>query len=234
MTQIFVTCFIPYSAEKRPDKNQVEWDAIHMKKVVKGEDLNGRFMFPINGVSTKIDAANVVYFRREIDRLFGARIAADHPYPVTVVPVPNGNGVVGQDNVFRTLQIANAVVENGFPGSEARDMLRWHEEMGKAHLNQRARMVDNHINALRVTCGCDKPVVLFDDFVTTGSQLAAAKIKLTEAGFNVVGVYSIFDVVGNGVRPELPGWRISERNPQRIADLFAQIPPLIRPEPTAG
>ncbi len=223
MTQIFVTCFIPYSAEKRPDKNQVEWDAIHMKKVVKGEALKGRFSFPINGVSTKIDAANVVYFRREIDRLFGARIAADHPYPVTVVPVPNGNGVAGQDNVFRTLQIANAVVGNGFPGSEARDMLRWHEEMGKAHLNQRARMVDNHINALRVTCGCDKRIVLFDDFVTTGSQLAAAKIKLTEAGFNVVGVYSIFDVVENGVRPEAPGWRIVERNPQRIADLFAQV-----------
>lgn len=233
MTQIFVTCFIPYSAEKRPDRNQVEWDAIHMKKVVKGEALNGRFTFPINGVPTKIDASNVVNFRREIDRLFGARIAADHPYPVTLVPVPNGNGVVGQNNVFRTLQIAEAIAAKGFPGSEAKDVLRWHEEMGKAHLNQRARMIDSHINALRVTCGSDKPVILFDDFVTTGSQLAASKIKLTDFGYNVVGVYSIFDVVENGVRPEAPGWRIVERNPQRIADLFAQVPLVVPPPPMA-
>lgn len=233
MTQIFVTCFIPYSAEKRPDRNQVEWDAIHMKKVVKGEALNGRFMFPINGLSTRIDGNNVIQFHREINQLFGTRISADHPYPVRIVPVPNGDGVVGQNNSFRTLQIASAVAAKGFPGSEATDMLRWYEEMGKAHLNQRARMVDNHVNALRMTCGCDKPIVLFDDFVTTGSQLAASKVKLTEAGYNVVGIYSIFDVVENGVRPDAPGWRVAERNPQRIADLFAQFPLVVPPAPIA-
>lgn len=234
MTQIFVTCFIPYSAERRPDTNQTEWDAFHMKKVVKGEDLKGRFMFPVNGVSTRIDASNVFQFHREINRLFGTRIASDHPYPVTIVPVPNGNGVVGHNSNFRTLEIANAIVKNGFPGSETRDMLRWNQEMGKAHLNQRSRMIDNHVNALRVTCGCDKPIVLFDDFVTTGSQLAASKIKLTEAGYNVIGIYSIFDVVETGVRPDAPGWRLVERNPQRISDLFSQISPVLPPGATYG
>lgn len=220
MTDISVACLIPYNAEHKDNRPQIEWEAIHMKRVVKAEPLNGSFNFIVNGVLTKIDKNNVAVFQHEINRRFAAKIAADHPYPVTVVPIPNGDGVIGQNNVFRTLSIARAFVGVMNNGSVCLDLLRWNAPVGKAHLGQRARRVDDHLDALQINGGTQLPVVIFDDFLTTGSQMAAAKIKLEEAGFNVVGCYTIFERLDAGVPVNPPGWRIATRSVMRIADFF--------------
>lgn len=220
MTDISVACLIPYNAEHKDNRPQIEWEAIHMKRVVKAEPLNGSFNFTVNGVLTKIDKNNVAAFQHEINRRFAAKIAADHPYPVAVVPIPNGDGVIGQNNVFRTLSIARSFVRVMNNGSVCLDLLRWNAPVGKAHLGQRARRVDDHLDALQINGGTHLPVVIFDDFLTTGSQMAAAKIKLEEAGFNVVGCYTIFERLDAGVPVNPPGWRIATRSVMRIADFF--------------
>lgn len=223
MTDISVTCLIPYNAEKKENRPQVEWEAIHMKRVVKAEQLNGSFNFWINGVYTKINKNNVGLFQREINKLFAEQIMAHHPYPVAVVPIPNGDGVIGQNNVFRTLRIATTIVNRMANGSICLDMLRWNAPVGKAHLNQRARRVDDHIAALRINGTTNLPVVIFDDFLTTGSQMAAAKIKLEEAGYNVVGCYTIFERLDAGVVVGPPAWKNTTRSVMRIADFFADL-----------
>ncbi|WP_327205648.1 phosphoribosyltransferase [Rhizobium beringeri] len=191
-----------------------------MKRVVKGEPLNGSFHFSVNGVYTKINKNNVGLFQSEINRLFAAKIVANHPYPVAVVPIPNGDGVLGQANVFRTFRIATTIVNRMNTGSVCLDLLRWHAQVGKAHLNQRARRVDDHLASLRINGTTNLPVVIFDDFLTTGSQMAAAKIKLEEAGFNVVGCYTIFERLDAGIAVNPPGWRIATRQPMHIADFL--------------
>ncbi|ANL39536.1 phosphoribosyltransferase [Rhizobium phaseoli] len=223
MTDISVTCLIPYNAEKKENRPQVEWEAIHMKRVVKAEPLNGSFHFWVNGVYTKINKNNVGLFQSEINKLFAAQIMAHHPYPVAVVPIPNGDGVIGQNNAFRTLRIATTIVNRMANGSVCLDMLRWNVPVGKAHLNQRARRVDDHLAALQINGTTNLPVVIFDDFLTTGSQMAAAKIKLEEAGYNVVGCYTIFERLDAGAVVNPPGWKNTTRSVMRIADFFANI-----------
>jgi hypothetical protein len=223
MTEISVSCLIPYNAEMKQSRTRVEWDAIHMKRVVKNEQLNNSFSFLVNGISTRIDRNNLPIFQQEINRRFRQKIMADHPYPVCIVPVPNGDGVVGQNNAFRTLQIARAIASRDLPGAEALDLLRWRELVGKAHLNQRARQVDDHIQALRINGTTGLPIVLFDDVLTTGSQMAASSQKMTEAGFNVVGRYAVFEVLEAGAQTDPPGWKTTTRNPLRIVDLFADL-----------
>lgn len=222
MTDISVTCLIPYNAEKKENRPQVE-DAIHMKRVVKAEQLNGSFNFWINGVYTKINKNNVGLFQHEINRLFAAQIMAHYPYPVALVPIPNGDGVIGQNNVFRTLRIAKTIVNRMANGSVCLDMLRWNALVGKSHLNQRARRIDDHLAAFRVNGATNLPIVIFDDFLTTGSQMAAAKIKLEEAGYNVVGCYTIFERLDVGVVVGPPAWKNTTRSVLRIADFFADI-----------
>jgi hypothetical protein len=223
MTEISVSCLIPYNAEVKKSRTEAEWDAIHMKRVIKNEALNHSFSFSINGISTRIDRNNLPIFKNEINRRFRQKIIADHPYPVCIVPVPNGDGVLGQDNKFRTLQIAQAIAANGVVGTVALDLLRWNEPVGKAHLNQRARNVDDHLQALRITGKTELPIVLFDDVLTTGSQMTASVLKLREAGYNVVGCYTVFEVVEAGAQIASPGWKVTTRNLARTPDLFANF-----------
>lgn len=220
MTEISVACLIPY-APRVEKRTQVEWDAVHMKRVVKDEQLNSSFSFKINGFNTKIDRNNIRIFQSEVNRRFRVRIAADHPYPVCIVPVPNGDAVVAQNNSFRTLGIAKAIVAQGIPGAVVLDLLRWNEAVGKSHLGERSRKMSDHLNALRINGTTDLPIVVFDDVLTTGSQMAAAKVKLTDAGFNVVGCYTILETLEEGVRAEAPGWRIVTRDVGHTVDMFA-------------
>ncbi|OCJ11204.1 hypothetical protein A6U86_22255 [Rhizobium sp. AC27/96] len=223
MTDIAVTCLIPYNAEHKENRPQIEWEAIHMKRVVKAEPLNGSFNFWINGVYTKINNHNVGLFQSEINKLFAAKILADHPYPVAVVPIPNGDGVLGQNNVFRTFRIATTIVNRMGNGSICLDLLRWNVAQGKSHLKQRARRVDDHLAALRINGTTNLPVVIFDDFLTTGSQMAAAKLKLEDAGYNVVGCYTVFERLDAGAAVNPPGWKIATRSVMQIADFFADL-----------
>lgn len=223
MIDISVTCLIPYNAEKKETRPQVEWEAIHMKRVVKAEPLNGSFHFWINGIYTKINKNNVELFQIEINKIFAAQIAAHHAYPVAVVPIPNGDGVVGQNNIFRTFRISSAIANRMSNGSICLDMLRWNAPVGKAHLNQRARRVEDHLTALQINGTTNLPIVIFDDFLTTGSQMAASKIKLEDAGYNVVGCYTIFERLNAGVLVNPPGWTNTTRSVMRIADIFANI-----------
>lgn len=194
-----------------------------MKRIVKDEQLNGSFNFAVNGVLTKIDRNNIGTFQHEINRRFAAKLMLDHPYPIALVPIPNGNGVIGQTNVFRTLSIASSIVRVMNNGSVALDLLRWNAPVGKAHLGQRSRRIEDHIAALEINGGTELPVVLFDDFLTTGSQMAAAKTKLEAAGFNVVGCYTIFESLDAGAQVAPPGWRVAARHVMRIADFFQNV-----------
>jgi len=140
-----------------------------------------------------------------------------------IVPVPNGNATIADDDLFQTLKIARGIASKSEGNLTAFDALRWSEPMGKAHKKERRRDVDQHLDALRVKPGCGKRVILFDDVVTSGSQLCAAKIKLEEAGYDVVGMYAILDVLDEGERGTAPAWREVKRNPMRIADFFAPL-----------
>ncbi len=224
MPEIVVSTFIRHNTSHDIQRNEDEWAAIHAKKIIKGEPLapKARFMWPLrSGYNYQIKENTRSTFEADVLARFADHITANHAGAV-IVPVPNGDGAVGVQSPFRTLQLARMLAANS-PHLSAMDALRWHEPMGKAHKKERRRDVDAHMAALRIMTDCPRDVIVFDDVVTSGSQLCAAKLKLEEAGFNVLALYAIFDVIDEGERGSAPGWRQVTRNPTRIADLFESV-----------
>lgn len=225
MPEILVSTFIRHNTAHELQRNEDEWTAIHAKKIIKDEPLNqkARFSWPMRaGNNYQIQQHTRSVFEGDILGRFADHMIATYPDGAIIVPVPNGDGVIGSEAAFRTFDLARRIADNNASLS-AFDALRWHAPMGKAHKNERRRDVDSHMAALRIKQGCPKDVIIFDDVVTSGSQICAAKLKLEEAGFNVRALYAIFDVIDEGERGSAPGWRNVTRNPVRIADLFEDV-----------
>ncbi|WP_187967890.1 hypothetical protein [Aquibium microcysteis] len=225
MPEISVSTLIRYKTDPSVQKNEDEWTAIHAKKIIKGEPLSDRAHFSWkvrDGQTYRIDAATRSTFESDIFSRVAEHMVAAGLGGATIVPVPNGDGVVGELNEFRTLQLAQAIAARS-PHLSAFDALRWQEQMGKAHRNERRRNVETHIGMLRVNPKSPKDVVVFDDVLTSGSQLCAAKIKLEDAGFNVLALYAVFDVLDDGERGSPPAWRQVTRHLARMADFFEGI-----------
>jgi hypothetical protein len=224
MAAINVTCLARYNATREPNKNEHEWAAIHIKKVIKGEELKGKFQFVIKGTQVWVNAQNVALFRGELCRMFARKICADQPLGVTIVPVPNADGVVGSQNAFRTLQITNTIAAACGANYFSRGHLRWKATSGQAHKNERGRDLYTHRGNLQCSAtGNGQRVVLFDDVVTTGSQMEASRQILTQAGFHVVGAYAVLDVLDKDARGGPYGWQVTTRDPQDLADMFEQF-----------
>lgn len=222
MPEITVSTFIRYNTAHDVQRNEDEWAANHAKKIIKGEELSGWFSWPLlAGYRLQIKQSNRSAFENDILARFAQHIVAAHP-GVMIVPVPNGNATINSGEQFRTWELAEGIAEK-MPNLSAFDALRWNTPMGQAHRNERRRDVDAHMSALRIKPGCQKDVIIFDDVVTSGSQLCAAKLKMEEAGFNVRALYAIFDVLDEGERGSAPCWRQVRRNPMRIADFFADL-----------
>jgi orotate phosphoribosyltransferase len=62
------------------------------------------------------------------------------------------------------------------------------------------------------------PVVIFDDFVTTGSSMCAATRKLRDMGVSVVGRYALVEVLNPGERGGAPEWRTVTRELEEDSD----------------
>jgi len=228
MPRIVVTTLIRHNADKSlgNKRNQDEWAAIHSLHIVKGEPVHPRGFFYwryFDGTKRKADGASAELFIGDLCRHFAARITGEVGAGVQIVPVPNGSATIGNDNSFRTLDLARRIANASGTALTAFDTLRWHQTMGRTHLGERRRDVDDHIRALRVKPGGDHRVVLFDDVVTSGSQLFAAKTKLEEAGYEVARMYAIADVLDEGQRGSAPAWKTVTKNLSRMADFFADL-----------
>jgi hypothetical protein len=156
-------------------------------------------------------------------RQFARRIVDDHGPGIDIVPVPNGSAVFGSTDDFRTLQLARKMVGASQGALTTFDKLRWSAQMGKSHLKERSRDVNEHLRGLRVKEGGRRRAVIFDDVVTSGSQLCASQIKLQEAGIEVIGMYAVADVVDKGQRGSPPAWRTVVKTPRRQQDFLDML-----------
>ncbi len=218
MAEIKVECYIRHCTDISIQREKHEWVAYKAVRLVKGEPINGSFNFQVGGITTSVSTANEKNFIREICVLAGGRIRLRYGSGVTIVPVPNSDGLVSSSNTFRTYQLAQTVAR--VAGCDASDVLRWRSALGKSHKGEKARDADAHRDALKVMRVIDKPIVLFDDVVTSGSQLYGAKLALEAKGMNVVGMVAVAEVLNKGERSDSPGWRVAVRHPYSRSDMM--------------
>jgi hypothetical protein len=224
MPDLTVNTFIRYQTDVGIDWNRHEWAALHAKKIIKNEPLSARSHFNWqlrSGVDCRIDQDRRSTFETDICARFADHILNNWGTNIIIVPVPNGDGVINSRSSFRTLDLVQRIATASRGQLQFGDALRWKEPAGKSHKNERARKVDSHIANLAVNPSDPRSVVLFDDVVTSGSQMAAAKIKLEEQGHVVHSCYAIFDVLDPGARGAAPCWTEIRRHPMHIADFFA-------------
>ncbi|MEI9417585.1 phosphoribosyltransferase [Mesorhizobium sp. Cs1321R2N1] len=224
MTEVKVWSLVRHNTSTTlgPERNQDEWDAIQIKKIVKGDQLADKARFKWPGIGT-VWREHRSTFVTSLCSVFATKMVADGGSGAVVVPIPNSSAVIGSQQDFRTLVLVRGIANLSGGALSYHDHLRWNGAVGKAHLNERARNVDEHMGNMAIVGKPDRKILLFDDMVTSGSQMCAATLKLEEAGFEVAGCYSVLDVLDEGERGTAPAWKSVTRHPTRTGDLFALL-----------
>jgi predicted amidophosphoribosyltransferase len=107
-----------------------------------------------------------------------------------IVPIPNSTATIKDENDFRTLIHAREIAAAVGSRAKAIPALRWAEEKLPAHRGG-SRDPQIHLEKLRIVKKPELPIVLFDDVVTTGSQMIgsyrclAAEKLVPVSGFSV-------------------------------------------------
>lgn len=224
MPQIEIDCLLRHCTDTEIKRENSEWQAYHAVRAIKGETLRGTFNFQISGRGgMMIGQSNVQLFIEEVCFRAATRLRETYGRGICIVPIPNSTAVFGQRGTFRTLELSKRVAQLVGSPACAKDILRWREAVGKTHLGERQRSVDTHKTLMKLNGTSELPIVLLDDVVTSGSQLAAAKATLEAAGMNVIGLCAFAEVLDKGQRSDPPSWKRTLRNPYSINDVMTNF-----------
>jgi adenine/guanine phosphoribosyltransferase-like PRPP-binding protein len=158
---------------------------------LKNEPFKGYSDIKVGGVVRRYDSSNIKDFVPLLMRGMGKRLKEHINGPVSIVPIPNSDMVVGAQGPFRIVELANELAR-GY-GNEAAVVpaIRWIKPRDKAHKSNEFRSPDLYQPNMRLVERPKNQVVLFDDVMTSGSQMVASARLLSEAGvepaFGVVG-----------------------------------------------
>jgi len=161
----------------------VDYDARIVVKALKQEPFNGYLEAKIAGVRRRFDSDSAEKLIQLIMPLIGERLRKEIDGPISIVPVPNSGMAVGHEGPFRTVELAQLVA--GGYGAEAnvRRAVWWDEPRNKAHQSNDYRHPDLYEPHMVMGEAPTAPVVLFDDVLTSGSQMTAAARMLAKQGF---------------------------------------------------
>jgi hypothetical protein len=163
----------------------VDWQAIKMVKVLKGDPINGYFELSVDGVRHRFDKNNVDKFLDMVPSVMAAAILPRFEGNATLVPIPNSHVLRPDEPNFPTLKLATEIA-NASGGrlqaaaalvfAKAQEKARKGGPRGAAHLEQAYRIIGN----------VQGPIILVDDVWTLGGHLKAACRKLASPGRSII------------------------------------------------
>lgn len=160
---------------------QEDWTANRIIKAVKGEPFNGYFKIKIGGKWTTFEQSNVEQFMPTLFRAVANKIGDLVKGEFALVPIPNSSATINDGADFRTFEHARAIAAIIGGRATAVPALRWNEAKIPAHEGG-TRDPQAHFDNLRVVQKLTRPVVLFDDVLTTGGQMIASYRRLAKSG----------------------------------------------------
>lgn len=169
-----------------------DYTALQIAKAVKGRDPGGiDKSVSLEGITYNFGPNNpqgaVDLWTAWASRF--VRGSLEHPDEALVlVPVPNSHAVVGTNDSFRTLELAQYIAASVGGNVTAQDELRWTEEMFPANQGG-TRWAHQLYPKLVYTqkCPIDAERVLIDDVLTGGGHLQASARRLRENCLTVEG-----------------------------------------------
>lgn len=162
---------------------------------VKGKPINGYFEIKVGGQKTTFNEGNIHQFLPNLFFTVAGQLKNLVGSPFDIVPIPNSGAVVGDDSDFKTLSHAREIAKFVGGGTQAVPALRWNQAKQRAHEGG-SRDPEVHYENLSVVSKPTRPCVIYDDVITTGSQMIACSRRLAVIGCTpVLGI-----VVGRAVK----------------------------------
>lgn len=161
---------------------RVDYDARAFVRGLKQEDFKGYLDIRFAGKNRRFDQTNVEEFIATILPLIGKRLRDDIQAPISLVPIPNSGMAQGYSGPFRTVELATLVAKGFGEGASVVEAIVWDLPRNKAHQSHEFRHPDLYEPHMVLV---DKPaakIVLFDDVLTSGSQMIAAARMLAKQG----------------------------------------------------
>jgi adenine/guanine phosphoribosyltransferase-like PRPP-binding protein len=168
-----------------------DYTARNIVRGLKNESFRGSSDIKVGGVVRRYDCNNIKEFVPVLMTDIGRRLKEHLAGPISIVPIPNSDMVVGATGTFRIVELAQDLARGYGPGAAVVPAIRWIKPREKAHKSNEFRSPDLYQPNMRLVENPKNQVVLFDDVMTSGSQMVASARLLTEAGFEPA-----FGVVG--------------------------------------
>jgi predicted amidophosphoribosyltransferase len=163
----------------------------NVRNIVRGlkqEPFNGYSEFRVGGAVRRYNQTNIEQLMPPLMQGVGQRMSTGlQQREVDIVPIPGSTMAVGAPGTFRIVDLATMFARGYGAQAKVVPAIRWVAPREKAHRQNEVRSPDLYQPRMRLTERPNKPVLLFDDVMTSGSQMTAATRFLREAGFEVVG-----------------------------------------------
>jgi hypothetical protein len=152
-------------------------------KCVKNETFNGYFTVNVDGKPKDFRFAQRSEFLEKLWPVIAKEILAKlDGNAATLVPIPNSGATISSQEEYKTLQYAKAIAGHSGGRLVATDALRWKEAKDQQHKQGGRRTAEARYANMAMIGVPDTPIILFDDFLTSGSSLIAAHWLLDEQG----------------------------------------------------
>jgi predicted amidophosphoribosyltransferase len=151
-----------------------DYTARNIVRGLKNEPFKGYSDIRISGIVRRYDSSNIKDFVQLLMRGMGKRLKEHISGRVSIVPIPNSDMVVGAEGPFRIVELANELAR-GY-GNEAAVIpaIRWIKPRDKSHKSNEFRSPDLYQPNMRLLEKPKNQVLLFDDVMTSGSQMVAS------------------------------------------------------------
>ncbi len=204
MTELLVHHRVRYLVNVDVQWRSQDYSARNYVKMTKCEPFNGYVDFMVGGVQRRFNNNNARDFLPILAGDAALYLRDRLPSEAVIVPVPNRQGIVGGDLNFATAMMAADIARKAKLAGSAAAVL-WKQALPKQHEAGGRRSKELQKANLKLMSAPKAPVVLFDDFVHTGSQMFAMKEILEEAGCKVLCGVAIGRRV-NEQRDRMLGW----------------------------
>ena len=181
MTSLTVGSLVRYLTSVEQQWRGEDHRAHKLVQLVKGHEINGYVYLGPVGKRRKFDNSNGEEGVRLALGVLAKALKAKLPGGGTIVPIPNSEAT-REVTTFRTLELAKIVASSAGHGYAVRPNLRWRTAKDPAHKSSGYRDPDALVENLLLTEVPPAPVILFDDVITSGSQMQASFRVLSEAG----------------------------------------------------
>jgi hypothetical protein len=172
-----------------------DYAARNIVRGLKKEPFEGYSWLDVGGVLREFDTANIQEYIPGFVKDLGERLRAHVTGPISIVPIPNSNMAVGAAGPFRIVELAEEFARGYGSDTTVAPCIRWAQVRDPAHKTNEFRSPDLVQPDMRLVETPQNTVVLFDDVMTSGSQMIAGARLLKDArfapAFSVVGARAV-------------------------------------------